>query len=445
MSRSAFLGEPGEILVSDQRTYPSGRISIGGAEKAERRRAQGAARQLLPSSEAVPERTRGRRGEPHLIRQIRSQRNQSKSTLEFPQSLTSRNHLNHAVARVKFGIQVASGQIGGVAIAFAHKAGPEQGREKIENWNAPGKLKRSISLCRLFGLKSSTLFVILFGYGRVRGTFGESPKMEFDTPRIKNVINDDTSIWRYMDLPKFVSMLANRGLWFTKAAALGDDPYEGFCKAKYLEIAPGHQGHRRVVRRNAQGKTIISVEQMIAGISHLSAKACENARDHLYVNSWCLGACESMAMWQIYGSLGCGVAVKSSVGQYQRAARFDVPSSQYAFGKVKYHSDLKSSPAIRRDFSRGSIPVGEDLWNEVLKLGFHKRSCYEYENEWRAAVYQDSQPENGFYTVFDLEQLISAIYVGPRAEKFFLDAVSSILDKFLLKKQLDRSDLLSRP
>jgi len=30
---------------------------------------------------------------------------------------------------------------------------------------------------------------------------------------------DETAIWRYMDLPKFVAMLASNTLWFAKAGA----------------------------------------------------------------------------------------------------------------------------------------------------------------------------------------------------------------------------------
>lgn len=151
-------------------------------------------------------------------------------------------------------------------------------------------------------------------------------------------------------------------------------------------------------------------------------------------------------MWQIYGSLGFGVAVKSSVEQYQRAARFEVDLSYYAFGEVSYHQSLESAP-VHLDFSRGSIPLqGPSLRKEVLKLGFHKRSCYRYENEWRAVIYQEPRPEiAGVSEAFDLEQLISAVYVGPRAEEFVVDAVSSVLDKFLPRKPLRRSNLLGSP
>jgi len=153
-----------------------------------------------------------------------------------------------------------------------------------------------------------------------------------------------------------------------------------------------------------------------------------------------------MAMLQIHSSLAYGIAVRSSIGQYQRAARFDVRTDQYAFEKVKYHGDLESSAEIQRDFRSGPIPLGSGLWSEVLKLGFHKRSCYEYENEWRAALFQDHRPEiAGVHIVFDLEELISAVFVGPRAEDFFVDAVTSIMDKFLLEKPLERSVLLSSP
>jgi hypothetical protein len=66
--------------------------------------------------------------------------------------------------------------------------------------------------------------------------------MELDTLSVQDAINDGTPIWRYMDLPKFVSMLATGELRFTKAAALRDDPYEGFSKAVHLCPASAGNG-----------------------------------------------------------------------------------------------------------------------------------------------------------------------------------------------------------
>ena len=103
--------------------------------------------------------------------------------------------------------------------------------------------------------------------------------MESQTPAGEVAVDDHVSIWRYMDLPRFVSMVANGRLWFSKAAALHDDPYEGFCKSIYREMPSGGEG--RVVYHSGSVDTVISVEQMIAQWRRRSAMICENARDHL--------------------------------------------------------------------------------------------------------------------------------------------------------------------
>jgi hypothetical protein len=257
---------------------------------------------------------------------------------------------------------------------------------------------------------------------------------------------DETPIWRYMDLPKFVAMLVSRTQWFTKAARL-EDGYEGFCQVLLREMPRHDPFSKCLTRTTAEGETaLISVTQMVVEMSKLSAEYFENAGEHLYVNSWCL-ADESMAMWQIYGSAGCGIALRSSVGQYRRSATFNVREEQFAFGKVNYDVDPRSNPALRFDFGEGSVPApGLGVWEKLLRVAFYKRKCYEYEREWRAALYQDACPErSGCNIEFDLNELISAVYAGPRADNFFFDVVGSVMEKFELAKPLERSRLLQPP
>jgi hypothetical protein len=185
---------------------------------------------------------------------------------------------------------------------------------------------------------------------------------------------------------------------------------------------------------------------MFVEVSELSAEYFKNAREHLYVNSWCL-ADESMAMWQIYGSEGRGIALRSSVAQYRRAAKFNVREDQYAFSEVTYSVDPRSNPALKFDFGKGAIPApGPAVWERLLRVAFHKRKCYEYEREWRAALYQDLRAEcSGCSIEFDLNELISAVYIGPRADEFLFEAVKSVMEKFELTKPLERSGLLQVP
>jgi hypothetical protein len=197
-----------------------------------------------------------------------------------------------------------------------------------------------------------------------------------DTPAPDDEMPDDTAIWRYMDLPKFVAMLASSSLWFAKAAQF-EDGYEGFCQVTPREMPLDDPFAKCITRTTADGETSrISVTQALVDVSKMSAAYFENAREHLYVNSWCV-ADESMAMWEIYGAGGRGVAVRSSVGQYRRAAKFNVREEQYAFDSVKYDDDPQSNPALKFDFGKGSIPApGLGVWERLLKVAFYKRTCY---------------------------------------------------------------------
>ena len=267
-------------------------------------------------------------------------------------------------------------------------------------------------------------------------------------PTTNDAVPDEMPIWRYMDLPKFVAMLVSKTQWFAKAALL-EDRYEGFCQVSPREMPLSDPLAKCITRTTAEGETaLISLTQMLVDVSKLSAAHFEKAPEHLYVNSWCLEG-ESMAMWQIYGSAGCGIALRSSVGQYRRAAKFNVREEQYAFDMVKYDYDLDPGliPALRFDFRDGPVPApGLGVWERLLRIAFHKRKCYEYEREWRAALYQDARPEcSGCDIEFDLNELISAVYLGPRADNFLLAVVRSLMQKFELTKPLERSGLLQPP
>jgi hypothetical protein len=85
------------------------------------------------------------------------------------------------------------------------------------------------------------------------------------------------------------------------------------------------------------------------------------------------------------------------------------------------------------------------VWEEILKLAFHKRICFEHEGEWRGALFQDGRDDPGCNIDFDLDGLISAVYVGPRADGFFFDVVASVMEKFELTKPLEKSGLLQPP
>src|SRR5579872_2150572 len=95
---------------------------------------------------------------------------------------------------------------------------------------------------------------------------------------LEDVGLSDSVIWRYMDLPRFVSMLSTGGLWFAKAAYLHDDPYEGFGTAECFKVPSTDDSPKPIRHKGADGReTAISLSEMRADLSQRSAKIFENA------------------------------------------------------------------------------------------------------------------------------------------------------------------------
>jgi hypothetical protein len=241
-----------------------------------------------------------------------------------------------------------------------------------------------------------------------------------------------------MDLQRFVTMLVSGALRFAKAADLGDDPWEGFCRV----IVPGTP----IPEKGEDGTVHFqSGKQMMASFARSSARYLEEAREHLYVNSWSLYA-DSMAMWKIYGANGKGLAIQSSVERCKNSLHLDLSPDYYAFDCVEYADDIENSPKALADFSQ-SVPFpGPELRKHITSKGFLKRACYQFEKEWRAALYQDPRPEDtGVDIPCSFETLICRVVAGPNSDPYMVGVIEDLMDKFGVEKPVSRSKILQEP
>ena len=244
---------------------------------------------------------------------------------------------------------------------------------------------------------------------------------------------DDTVIWRYMDLARFVVMFARGEVRFTKLEKLlADVSVRGYRTG---------EGTARPMPKRMPKDAAMAIYSMA---SSYAAKTIRNAPKHVYVNSWCAFH-ESMAMWQVYGSSGGGVAIRSTVGRFRSALVQNLRKEQYAFGLVSYELDPKAKPGD--DLRRGSVPLSGNLWKLVLSKAYNKRTTYHFESEWRAAIFQEQlRPEiAGLEVPTKLDQLVEAVFVGPRAGSVVLAAVNEVVTRSGLSKPVTRSTLLDSP
>lgn len=224
-------------------------------------------------------------------------------------------------------------------------------------------------------------------------------------PELPQPDDHQEPIWRYMDLAKFVDLLARRKLYLNRVDRF-DDPFEA--------VLPTPNGKRR---RNIEWY--------------------DRARRQVFASCWRLGREESEAMWKLYCGNTGGIAV---VLPYATLAEW-AHEHDCAIGVVQY-IDYRTQSLIGRG--------GED----VLQASLHKRIAFAHEREVRVvrslrATSRRRSPESpdGIDIDFDPEQLDARIVVSPLSAPYFESAVEKILEAFAprLMRNFARSDLYERP
>jgi hypothetical protein len=248
--------------------------------------------------------------------------------------------------------------------------------------------------------------------------------------------SDDTLVWRYMDIGKFISMLNESTLAFARVDLL-DDPFEGSYSRPSLQTrVAGLPGIDKTAYRNL-------------------SETFQKLRAYTFVSCWHMNDYESAAMWKLYLKTNEGVAIQTSFKNLVESLRNDVTSNTVAIGPVDY------------------IDYDLDYMNDdnPLFAFFYKRKSFEYERELRAAITKiplkgggfinladiaESYNENEFDLAYplsnrveklpvDLELLIDLVYVTPTADDWLKEVIESLLEKYGLNKKVRRSDLRSDP
>jgi hypothetical protein len=254
-------------------------------------------------------------------------------------------------------------------------------------------------------------------------------------PVFREPADPNVKIWRYMDFWKFVSLLEEGKLYFSRADRLGD-PLEGSFPQQNLQERPHWYGE--LVKKYEDNGLSVRFPHVQAPLPFLDALSflrrwfCQ----WTYVNCWHASEDESAAMWQLYAGRDHGIAIQSTYGRLRACLPQDVPA-----GHVQYVDYLSATT---------TIPEGNLLWPFV-----HKRKSFSHEQEIRAVI-QSYPLENGSIAVGKcnsgegvrvpvngLDALIEKIYV---AHASFADVVKGVVDRYGLDRgRVEPSGLDARP
>jgi hypothetical protein len=239
---------------------------------------------------------------------------------------------------------------------------------------------------------------------------------------------DETPLWRYLDFPRFMSLLDSATIWFARADTFTDH-YELGVPAADLSAARAGAGQvladpqlREGIMRFLADVTGLSREGL-AGLpdGEVAELLLSHAGQALYISCWQEDEDESAGMWDSYAPGGSG-------------------DRDVFLGRVCY-----------LDYQAGSW--GPFHW---FAPAFHKRRIFRHEQEVRAVIVwpsyrdladgmADITPAAGIPVPVDLTRLIQHIVIAPTASSWFPGLVTSILHRYGLSAVPMSSELTRAP
>jgi hypothetical protein len=227
-----------------------------------------------------------------------------------------------------------------------------------------------------------------------------------------------------MDLPKFLLMLEQRGLYFSLLTEFPD---------KWEAV---------IGRELTQG---ISTQFMSASGDVI--QLFQEYSKHAAVNCWYQGEGESIAMWDLYTKSEFGVAIKSTVRDLMRA--LSVFKQDVLIGKVEYQDH--TAPPLRTLAQADITPY---------KAILQKRTCYRHECELRVITHllpkfpEDAEPNmvivepfpvRGKVVPVDLGTLIHSVTTGPHFPGWAWELLTSGLKRAGINPPVLESDAFKPP
>lgn len=248
-------------------------------------------------------------------------------------------------------------------------------------------------------------------------------------------------LWRYMDLSKFLSLLEDSSLFFTRIDHF-QDAFEGSLGCKQNEDA-------WVRYEISKRETFLTIENKEKGIemdnSEIHAQAEENFanfrrrlnnwRTMHHVSCWYQSDTESEAMWNLYTrDSKQGIAIQTT---FDRLYQTLPAIPQVDFGMVNYIDYNK--------YNNGTSKEQFDIFDAV----WYKRKSFEHEKEFRAVITDERSPacRDWNKTIhIDLMKLIENIYISPTVDEWFAELVKSIVrNRYNLPINIKQSELNDLP
>ena len=222
--------------------------------------------------------------------------------------------------------------------------------------------------------------------------------------KIDDDLDECQTLWRYMDLSKFISLLEKKALWLARADTFRDK----------------HEGRFPVDMRIAIEKAYKDLDQN----NNPKVKDADDFQDFLskntFINCWHKNFDENMVMWEIYGKDTNALAIQTSVKKLKDNINTSTITGHSLILKGVKYQHAHDTTGVRR-------------YEECF---FIKRPHFSFEDEARISLdtYSSTNPTKktpyGYYLPVSINGLIERILIHPDSPDWFKEAIDSITEKY---------------
>lgn len=241
----------------------------------------------------------------------------------------------------------------------------------------------------------------------------------------------EASLWRYLDLAKFIALLRDRTLYFSRADKLGDAWECALGAAHNKDCWDRHflRVFTEAVRNPPPGATFDKSDEEVQAEARglLSAMEASNrtAQAETFVSCWHENESESEALWRLYCPPPTpGVAIHTTFSELRKAFDEDL---EVDIGRVEY-IDFRSQ------------------FSQIDHAIFRKRRSLSHECEVRA-VFRQQLPKQitGVPRYVNLELLIQEVVLSPFAPAWVESVVKDLMNRYCLNRPVRTSEILIEP
>ena len=232
---------------------------------------------------------------------------------------------------------------------------------------------------------------------------------------VMNAPKENITLWRYIDIPSFFSMVSDEALAFVRADLM-EDKYEGTFPQITAQIL------------DSQAAIMIKTGQLGEQYREFSKILCSE-KETAYLNCWCKEQNEMVHMWKIYSKEN-GIALQTTYNEIKESIMDD--------------EDIYPTEIQYIDFKKDFI----DWKSNGLTVYTIKRIEYKSENEFRLIICFPKEIQKKysqvssvvtrkqFYQDFpvvkckvDIKKLIKNIHLSPFAPKWYEELIRNTLNK----------------